>query len=63
MRLVSWMHGLDRYRSILSQLSMARPLEYKSVPYGICVDRRGIPDAVTGSLEPGSAISTVYFDR
>jgi hypothetical protein len=63
MRLVSWMYGLDHSRSTLSQLSMARPLEYKLVLYGISVDRRGIPDAVVGSLEPGSAISAVSFER
>jgi hypothetical protein len=59
---VSWMNGLDRYRPILSQLSMARPLEYKSVTCGISVDKRGIPDAVAGSLKLCSAI-LVYFDQ
>lgn len=63
MRLVSWMNGLDHYRPILSRLSMARPLEYRSVTCGISVDKRGVPDAVAGSLELGSAMFAVYFDQ
>lgn len=53
------MNGLDHYLPILSQLSMARPLEYRSVTCGISVDKRGVPDAVVGSLELGSAMFAV----